>query len=124
MDLCLWLPYIQTLEINEGKLNVKRDDSIKIHHHILSRYTTSCHYFPFNTVMQKREAIWRQEEQKQKNPDRPCYFNICSRDRHLWHNDWLVSQAKLTIGLKVSLQWIRTRQGTAQIEKQTERTLK
>jgi len=39
MDLCLWLPYAQMLEINEGKLNLKLDASIKIHHHILN-YTT------------------------------------------------------------------------------------
>ncbi len=36
---------------------------------------------------------------------------------HLWHNDWLASQAKLTISLMVNLRWIRTRQGTARIEK-------
>jgi len=40
MDLCLWLPYIQTLEMNEGKLILKIDGSIKIHPYILSKCTT------------------------------------------------------------------------------------
>ncbi len=74
-----------------------------------------CHWFPSiqNTVIQKREAIWRKRQSRQTLLVQHLFTWLW----HLWHNDWLASQAKLTISLMVNLRWIRTRQGTARIEK-------